>query len=245
MFDLQTDPHELNSVYDNPTYQEVRQRMKAELQKLRDQYEDDGSVIDFSGIQAKNVKTQLVRRIRFGEFDNNQPSPHGAAITLDGKTAVFAVETAGRWNPENKPFTIGAWIRPAKATGVIAAHGGESTGYSFGLQEGTIVLSIRNGGVLTTAIGPSVQNDIWSNVVAILNRQGTVDFIVNGVTTETDTKVDFLHGAPADGFNLGQDNGSFVGEYNATNGFQGQLADFRLWWGIPEKEVLQVWAKTK
>jgi arylsulfatase A-like enzyme len=245
MFDLQTDPHELNSVHDNPQYQEVRKRMEAELQKLRAQYEDDGSVIDFGSVQAKNVKTQLVRRFRFGDFDNNQPSPHGTAITLDGKTAVFAAETSGRWNPEYKPFTIGAWIRPAKATGVIAAHGGESIGYSFGLQEGTIALSIRNGGVLTTAIGPSVQNDIWSNVVAILNRQGTVDFIVNGVTTETDTKVDFLHGAPADGFNLGQDNGSFVGEYNATNGFQGQLADFRLWWGIPEKEVLQIWAKTK
>jgi hypothetical protein len=245
MFDLQTDPHELNSVYDSPKYREVRARMEAELQKLRDQYEDDGTVINFGSVQAKNVKTQLVRRLRFGDFDNNQPSPHGAAITLDGKTAVFAAATAGKWNPEQKPFTIGCWIRPANATGVIAAHGGESIGYSFGLQAGNIALSIRNGSELTTVVGPAIENDIWSNVIAILNRQGTVAFIVNGVTTETKTKVDFLRGPPADGFNLGQDDGSFVGEYGATNGFQGQLADFRLWWGVPEKEVLQVWAKTK
>ena len=153
--------------------------------------------------------------------------------------------TAGKWNPEYKPFTIGAWIRPANATGVIAAHGGESIGYRFGLQDGKVALSIRNGGVLTTVVGPAVTNDTWSNVVAILNRQGTVDFIVNGVTTKTKTKADFLHGPPADGFNIGQDDGSIVGEYDATNGFQGQLADFRLWWGIPEKEVLQEWATTK
>ena len=245
MFDLQTDPHELVSVYDNPKYQAIRERMEAELQKLRDQYNDDGSVINFGNVQAKKVNTQLVRRFRFSEFDGSQPSPHGAAIALDGKTTIFATETAGRWNPEYKPFTIGAWIHPANATGVIAAHGGENIGYSFGLQDGKIALSVRNGGVLTTVVGPSVKNDLWSNVVAILNRQGTVDFIVNGVITETKTKVDFLRGAPADGFNLGQDAGSFIGEYSAANGFQGQLADFRLWWGVPEKEVLQAWAKTK
>lgn len=245
MFDLQKDPHELNSIYDHPKYQKVRAQMEAELQKLRDQYEDDGSVINFGSIQAKNVKTQLVRRLRFGEFDNNQPSPHGAAITLDGKTSVFATATTGKWNPEYKPFTIGAWIRPTNATGVIAAHGGVSIGYSFGLQNGKIALSIRNDGALTTVVGPTVENDVWANVIAILNRQGTVDFIVNGVTTETKTKVGFLRGAPADGFNLGNDDGSFVGEYDGANGFQGQLADFRLWWGIPTKETLQDWATIK
>lgn len=245
LFDLQTDPHELTSVYDDPKYQEIRKHMEAELQKLRDQYDDDGSIINFGSVEAKNVKTQLVRRLRFGEFDNNQPSPYGAAITLDGKTAVFTTATAGKWNPAYKPFTIGGWIRPSHATGVIAAHGGESIGYSFGLQDGKVVLSIRNGGVLTTVVGPSVNNSDWSNVVAILNRQGTVDFIVNGVTTKTNIKADFLRGPPADGFNIGQDEGSIVGKYGATNGFQGQLADFRLWWGIPEKEVLQEWATPK
>jgi hypothetical protein len=44
LYDLQEDPHELNSVYADPDYAGIVQRMKAELQRLRDAYADDGSV---------------------------------------------------------------------------------------------------------------------------------------------------------------------------------------------------------
>ena len=35
LFDLQTDPHELKSVYDDPAYAKVREEMAAELIRLR------------------------------------------------------------------------------------------------------------------------------------------------------------------------------------------------------------------
>ena len=40
LFDLQKDPHELNSVYEDPAYREARAEMLAELEKLRTQYKD-------------------------------------------------------------------------------------------------------------------------------------------------------------------------------------------------------------
>ncbi len=38
MFDLKTDPNELQSVYDNPEYKEQRQRLEAELARLRTEF---------------------------------------------------------------------------------------------------------------------------------------------------------------------------------------------------------------
>ena len=40
LFDLQKDPHELNSVYDDPAYAHARAEMTAELERLRVQYKD-------------------------------------------------------------------------------------------------------------------------------------------------------------------------------------------------------------
>ena len=47
LFDLEKDPHELHSVYDDPGYASIRKQLEAELQRLRDQYKDDGSVVKF------------------------------------------------------------------------------------------------------------------------------------------------------------------------------------------------------
>lgn len=40
LFDLEKDPNELTSVYDDPAYADVVEEMKAELAKLREQYQD-------------------------------------------------------------------------------------------------------------------------------------------------------------------------------------------------------------
>jgi len=43
MYDLQKDPDELNNVYDDPTYADVRDQLKADFAKLRKDIGDDGS----------------------------------------------------------------------------------------------------------------------------------------------------------------------------------------------------------
>jgi hypothetical protein len=40
LFDLETDPRELNSVYDDPSYSEVVNRLKAELHDLQEKVGD-------------------------------------------------------------------------------------------------------------------------------------------------------------------------------------------------------------
>ncbi len=45
LFDLQEDPHEMNSVYDKPKYEDVQKELKEELERLRKHYKDDGKVL--------------------------------------------------------------------------------------------------------------------------------------------------------------------------------------------------------
>ena len=55
LFDLDKDPHELNSLIDDPAYADVRQTLEAELKRLQEQYKDDGNIVDF-GIKKKPKK---------------------------------------------------------------------------------------------------------------------------------------------------------------------------------------------
>jgi arylsulfatase A-like enzyme len=45
LFDLQKDPHELFSVYDDPAYAKTVADMKAELSRLREQYKDNDPLV--------------------------------------------------------------------------------------------------------------------------------------------------------------------------------------------------------
>jgi arylsulfatase A-like enzyme len=47
LFDLEKDPRELKSVYDDPAYASVVAEMKKELTRLKEQYKDDGKVVEF------------------------------------------------------------------------------------------------------------------------------------------------------------------------------------------------------
>ena len=45
LFDLEKDPHELKSVYNDPAYASVVDEMKKELKRLMEQYKDDGTTV--------------------------------------------------------------------------------------------------------------------------------------------------------------------------------------------------------
>ena len=241
LFDLKEDPNELTSVYDNPAYAEIRKDLEVELKRLQEFYKDDGTVINFGAAQAKNYPTTLARRFRFSDFDNSEKSPYGAAVTTEGKNPLFQNPSSGKFNPEFKPITLGGFINPTDPNGVIAAQGGVAMGYTMQLKDGRLSFSIRSEGQLFTAAGPEVKLNVWTHVVAVLDRNAKLAFVVNGEKVQTNVKAAFLTSAPADGFTLGADGGSFVGDYGQENGLKGKMADFRLYWGILDKDTLQSW----
>ena len=59
LFDLQKDPREMKSVYDDPAYAGVVEELKTELTRLRAHYKDDDTVQG-----APNVQTRKPRKVR-------------------------------------------------------------------------------------------------------------------------------------------------------------------------------------
>ena len=245
LFDLKEDPNELNSVYDDPDYADIKKDLEVELQRLQEFYKDDGTIVNFGADRAKLHPTELVRRFRFGEFDNIERSPYGTAVLCDGKKPLFQIPSTGKFSPDFKPITLGGFINPTAADGVIAAQGGQAMGYTMRLKNGNLLFSVRSEGQLFTAVGPAIELNEWTHVIAVLDRNAKLAFIVNGKKIKTDVKAAFISSAPADGFTLGIDGGSLVEDYGATNGLQGKMADFRLFWGTLDNETLQSWVNPK
>jgi uncharacterized sulfatase len=40
LFDLEKDPHEMKSVYDDPNYKQIQDDLKAELKRLQEEYKE-------------------------------------------------------------------------------------------------------------------------------------------------------------------------------------------------------------
>jgi arylsulfatase A-like enzyme len=64
LFDLKTDPNELQSVYDDPAYAEIAKELKAEIVRLQKQYGDDGSVTGPVWKGTKEQEKANAKRIR-------------------------------------------------------------------------------------------------------------------------------------------------------------------------------------
>jgi len=56
LFDLEADPNEMRSVYGNPIYSLTQSRLEKRLKELREQYQDDGSVVSFD--EPKEAKAK-------------------------------------------------------------------------------------------------------------------------------------------------------------------------------------------
>ncbi len=53
LYDLETDPDEMQNVYKNPEYAEIVAELKDELKRLQEHYKDDGTVVQFNQPKPK------------------------------------------------------------------------------------------------------------------------------------------------------------------------------------------------
>ena len=113
------------------------------------------------------------------------------------------------------------------------------------LKDSKLTFTVRSQGQIFTAVGPEVTLNEWTHVIAVLDRNAKLAFMINGKKIQSDVQASFLTSAPADAFTLGIDGGSFVGDYGPANGLKGKIADFRLYWGILPKEMLESWVNPK
>jgi arylsulfatase len=118
-----------------------------------------------------------------------------------------------------KAFIITAEII-APGSGVIVAQGGSSHGWSLHTAaDGKLRFSIRQNNKLTTAEGPALSA---GTLVTTLAADGTVTFTQGGTNAKGKVAGPLVK-HPADGLQVGRDNGGRVGDYKDDAAFSGKL----------------------
>jgi arylsulfatase len=119
-------------------------------------------------------------------------------------------------------FTITASFDAASPGGVIVAQGGASHGYALFLHEEKMTFAVRRGGKLhsvTTAQSISGRH----TVNAGLDASGAMTLSLDGQRVAAGKAPGALIAVPADGLDVGSDEGSAVGLYTRPNKFVGVI----------------------
>jgi arylsulfatase A-like enzyme len=260
LYDLEKDPHELNNVYADRAYAGTVKTLKAELARLRQELDDRDQFAEelSNGAVFQEVPLELVlhydfERVTAGVVKDVSNQDHdgklsggeiaaghkGKALRLEGTGRV----TAGRApDPSMKPLTIGAWCKPEASDGVIIAQGGASHGFSLYLKEGVPQFAIRSRGKLSTVSGKEkLPPGEWAHLVGVLNPRAEIHLRVNGKDVGA-AQGGPIAVKPADGFSVGDDPGSKVGDYGGSSAWRGLLEDVRVYAGELDADSIEAWA---
>ncbi len=225
LYDLEADPHELNSVFDAPEYAAVRKEMQAELRRLQEHYRDDDPYASADRLaqrrwlaRLRNVPLQQVAAYEAGEGQSRED--------LD---------------PSFKPITLGARAVP-RGDGVLIAQGGGSHGYALYLADGVPRFAVRSGGRLSeVAAEKPVPMGKPVHLAAVLDAEARLHLYVDGRRV-AGAEGGIVTSKPSVGFHVGRDPSSPVGEYESPHAFEGELRDIRVYWGVLGEDALRQWA---
>jgi outer membrane protein assembly factor BamB len=132
-------------------------------------------------------------------------------------------------DPSNKPLTMEAWISSTQMQGVIVARGGSAEGFSLALENGKPKFMVRATNDLSSIVGPKSIVGGWHHVAAVLGDDKSMKLYVDGEVVASGKATSLLTKNPANGMEIGSDEGSTVGEPSSTVGFTGLIDEFRLY----------------
>ncbi|MEX2671774.1 MAG: sulfatase/phosphatase domain-containing protein [Phycisphaeraceae bacterium] len=225
MYDLEADPDELRSIYDDPNYAEVQARLKTELRRLQEHHGDD---------RPHASAAEIAQRRYIDRLDKVQLQQVAAYDEGAG-------QTRSDLDPSIKTFTVGAHAVP-QGDGVLVAQGGASHGYTLFIEDGVPTFAIRSGGVLHKIVGPNqLPMDESVHLAGVLDAQLDMHLYVNGERVATDEGA-LLVSKPANGFSVGGNPGSPVGDYDVPFTFEGEIRDLRVYWGVLGDDAIKDWA---
>lgn len=193
----------------------------AVLQKLWDAWETGNEQPRWGGDFWNGDGPRPKKRAR----DTTAPAttrPSGPWKSGDALSNVEAPDIA------NQPFTVTADVDTNGRDGVIVAQGGPRLGYSLFLVEGKPAFATRVGGQLTTIVAKSAAEKGKFSVRADLSPDGTLALSVDGAKVAEGKSPGLIPSQPADGFSVGSDVNSAVGEYEAPYALSGTITNVRV-----------------
>ncbi len=141
---------------------------------------------------------------------------------------LFSLKAGDRLARDKCPSLAGAAFSVSAAfagtrDGVIVAHGGSAHGYALYVRDGKLEYALRRGGQLATVTSPDALPAGDVEVVVTQAQDGTVTMRIGSRTVATEKTPGTLASMPADGLEVGRDDGGLVGRYGKANAFPGTI----------------------
>ena len=114
------------------------------------------------------------------------------------------------------------------------------------LDEGVVIESrYRFGGDALTVAKADRRVPLrrWVSLVGVLDADGRLRVWVDGKPAGAAVEGSHFRAQPAAGMSVGADTGSLVGDYKDAQHWKGKLTGVRLYRGVPDVKVLELWAK--
>ncbi|MCW1885010.1 sulfatase-like hydrolase/transferase [Luteolibacter flavescens] len=174
----------------------------------------NATLVDPKWTPNGNRRNAQRRREVAGNASRTGPWKSGDALSAENSPDI-----AG------KGFTIAAQIEGEPKDGVILAHGGTSRGYALHLARGKLVLSVRDGGELSSVVGTEPVAAGSRKVEATVAADGQVKLAVDGQPAGEGKLASIVTRAPGQGLTVGNDGGAAVGEYAAPHAYEGKVTN--------------------
>jgi len=262
LFDLQRDPYELRSAYENPFYADEVAELKTELTKLRlrygvDEFDEPPPPPDPRKVALELVLQYDAARVQDGQASDVSTCEHegtlvnvqvvdglkGEAFAFDGDGFIQIPHYPDSLDPTYRPFTVGAWCKPAAMDGAVVSHGEQCFGYSLFLRDGRPHFNIQAGQHSFLVAGPRpVAIGQWVHLAGTVDRDARLMLWLDGKPVAQLEDGFFVSDRPLDGFSVGGDIGGPAGPYKAPMAFTGLIEDVRLYWGVLDETRFQTWA---
>ncbi|OQB85966.1 MAG: Arylsulfatase [Planctomycetes bacterium ADurb.Bin126] len=251
LYDLEKDPHELKSVYNDPDYAYVQAQLHKELDRLRKELavpEDTRRPQPRAEAKQPDLGPQLILPLdepaqakqavdrspkkRTLAYKGTTPADGRQAgqkaRMFNGTSDFLDLAPAQRPNCAGVAVRVSACVKPAKGDGVILAHGGASWGYVLHLAGGKPVFSVKVADELFSAAAADKLSDGWHEVAGELSANGALRVLVDGKEVAKGKAPSAVTSSPNDALQVGCDAGSKIGEYEGNNYYGGLMQDVKL-----------------
>ncbi len=129
-----------------------------------------------------------------------------------------------------------AWVSPIAPKGVIIARGGPAEGFALTIENGKPSFHVRSSSQLSSVTGKKRIVGGWHHVAGVLTADLKLRIYVDGVKESEVAATALLTKDPAQGFDIGDDGGTAVGDYKSPNPFGGIIDEVRLYFSTPTDE---------
>ncbi|MFZ1936159.1 MAG: arylsulfatase [Thermoguttaceae bacterium] len=162
-----------------------------------------------------------------------RPPYGGRPENVGSRETVFRLKQGDNLPRERAPRVAGRSIEitaviSGNSDGVVVAQGGQRVGYSLYIKGGKLALATRHDGEQTIVAAPTNLPAGEVEISAELAHDGKITLRVAGSTVATGNAPGPLENMPGDGLQVGRDEHSPVGPYQAPFAYGGRIVRMQI-----------------